>query len=138
MAKVFSLDFQVRDYELDQFGVVNNSVYQNYLEHTRHEFMQSLGIDPAQLAHRGASLALSEIHLHFRSALRSRDAFRVVLTVAEIRGARVVLRQRIVRVPDASPVLEARVVAVVLDEAGKPRRLPQDYRERFGEYLEAK
>ena len=35
----YDLDFKVRDYECDLQGIVNNAVYQNYLEHTRHEFL---------------------------------------------------------------------------------------------------
>jgi acyl-CoA thioesterase FadM len=39
----FRLDFEVRDYECDLQGIVNNAVYQNYLEHTRHEFLKQKG-----------------------------------------------------------------------------------------------
>ena len=40
---IFSMIEKVRDYECDMQGVVNNANYQHYLEHTRHEFISSLG-----------------------------------------------------------------------------------------------
>ncbi|HAD03062.1 MAG TPA: acyl-CoA thioesterase, partial [Porphyromonadaceae bacterium] len=40
---IFKLSMKVRDYECDLQGVVNNANYQHYLEHTRHEFLESLG-----------------------------------------------------------------------------------------------
>ena len=135
MASVFSVDFEVRDYELDQYGVVNNAVYLNYLEHARHQFLHGIGIDPAGVARSGRSLALAEIHLRFLSSLRSRERFRVEVSIGELRGARVVMLQRIACVPDGRPVLEARAVAVFLDEQGRPLRVSAEHRAALAPHL---
>ena len=49
----FKLNMSVRDYECDLQGIVNNAVYQNYLEHVRHAYLRSVGIDFAEYAARG-------------------------------------------------------------------------------------
>ena len=41
---IYELKMKVRDYECDLQGIVNNANYQHYLEHTRHEFLTSVGI----------------------------------------------------------------------------------------------
>ena len=48
----FTHELKVRDYECDMQGIVNNAVYQNYLEHCRHEFLLSVGIDFNRLTQR--------------------------------------------------------------------------------------
>ena len=59
---VFKLEFEVRDYECDLSGIVNNAVYQNYLEHTRHAFLKSRGIDFAGLEKQGVTLVVGRCH----------------------------------------------------------------------------
>ena len=44
---------KVRDYECDLQGIVNNANYQHYIEHTRHEFLSSLGVSFARLHEEG-------------------------------------------------------------------------------------
>ena len=135
MSQVYTQEFRVRDYELDQHGVVNNAIYLNYLEHTRHEFLNILGIDPAAVAKEGRSLALSEIQVKYKGSLRSRDHFRVELDIEAVRGARVIIRQWIVRLPKGNRILEARVVAAFLDEQGQPLRIQRSHKEAFSTYL---
>ncbi len=131
----FHLELSVRDYELDQFGVVNNAVYSNYLEHARHAFLLDAGLDAAGVAGTGRSLALSALTLRYRAPLRAHDRFVVTVAVAELRGARVVFHQRIERLPDAKLVLEAEAVAVFLNEQGRPQRIGPTERALFAPFL---
>ena len=55
----FELEMKVRDYECDLQGVVNNANYQHYMEHTRHEFLESLGENFGQLHEQGVDVFVS-------------------------------------------------------------------------------
>ena len=135
MSKNFSLDFEVRDYELDMYGVVNNAVYSKYLEHARHSLLNTVGINPARMTRDGQALTLSEISLRFRSPLRSGERFRVDVSVEKLAGARFVMTQTIVRLPGLELVLEARVTAVFIDERGRPQRIRADIHQALAPYL---
>lgn len=72
---VYELKMKVRDYECDLQGIVNNANYQHYLEHTRHEFLASLGINFAALHQKGIDPVVARLHLSFKVPLRSGDEF---------------------------------------------------------------
>ena len=113
------LEFLVRDYECDLLGIVNNAVYQNYLEHARHEFLHSVGIDFARLSEKGTGAVVTRIEMDFRLPLRSRDRFVVRSGLRREGRLRLVFDQDIYRLPEERLVLEARVVAACLRN-GKP------------------
>ena len=46
---VFETEMEVRDYECDIQGIVNNANYLHYTEHTRHLYLKSLGVSFAKL-----------------------------------------------------------------------------------------
>ncbi len=137
VGRQFILEFRVRDYELDQYGVVNNAVYQNYLEHTRHEFLLSVGVDPAGVAAAGRSLALSQLRIRYLAPLRSRDAFHVRITLSRLTGVRVEFHQIVLRMPKEETVAEAWVEALFVDERGRPMRIPKQVLDGLGKYLES-
>lgn len=72
---IYELEMKVRDYECDIQGVVNNSVYQNYLEHTRHEFLEENKLSFADLHDRGIDAMVSSIEITYKTALRPGDSF---------------------------------------------------------------
>ena len=62
---------EVRDHELDRFGVVNNAVYQNYLEHARHAFLASRGISLTHLLEEKFRPVVTRIDLKYILPLQS-------------------------------------------------------------------
>jgi len=119
------LEFQVRDYECDMQGVVNNSVYQNYLEHARHEFLKTLGIDFAEMTRRGVNLVVVRVELDYKTPLLSSDRFWVGTRVERISPARFAFFQDIYRQPDEALILQAKVIGTALNEKGRPKIPPE-------------
>jgi acyl-CoA thioester hydrolase len=114
-----TLDFEVRDYECDLQGVVNNAVYQHYLEHARHKWLESIGLDFAKLHEDGIDLMVARIEIDYKFPLRSRDNF-VVQTGIEREGRlKLIFNQGIFRKPDNRLVLLAKVIGTALRD-GRP------------------
>lgn len=116
----FRLEFQVRDYECDMQGVVNNAVYQNYLEHCRHEFIKQLGLDFAELTRRGINLVVIRAELDYKRSLRSGDRFWIGLEIERISKLRFAFRQDVYLEPANQPVLHARVIGTGVNAKGRP------------------
>ena len=114
------LDFEVRDYECDMQGVVNNGVYQNYLEHARHELLRSRGINFAELTAAGVNLVVIRAELDYKSSLVSNDHFVVRSSIRRVSRVRFEFRQDIFRLPDETLMLAAIVTGTSLNQRGRP------------------
>lgn len=145
---VFSCEMAVRDYELDQYSVVNNAIFANYLQHVRHEFLTHVGVSADAVARQGDALAISELNMRYLRPLRSGDRFRGTCRVVKATAARLVFEQQLWLQPwrrHAHPapngskeehrdeeellVLSAEAVVVSLDSSYKPKRINARLRE---------
>jgi acyl-CoA thioester hydrolase len=117
---IFTLKEKVRDYECDLQGVVNNSNYQHYMEHTRHEFLESLGENFGKMHEKGIDAFVSKVEIQFKSSLRSGDHYLSCLHVYK-KGVKLVFEQDIYRLSDNVLATRGTVESVVV-EIGKLTR----------------
>ena len=111
MKYIFELQMKVRDYECDLQGIVNNANYQHYIEHTRHEFLSSLGVSFARLHDEGIDPVVARLNMAFKTPLKSGDEFTSKLYLKK-EGIKYVFYQDIFRLPDMKPVIKATVETV--------------------------
>ena len=121
MSNCFTIDMAVRDYECDLQGVVNNAVYQNYLEHARHEYLKSIGIDFAALAAQEINLVVTRIEIDYKLSLTSGDTFTVEVRPERISPVRIGFRQEVYRQPDYTLAVKALVIGTALNSKGRPQ-----------------
>lgn len=135
MEYIFELPFKVRDYECDLQGVVNNAVYQNYLEHTRHEFLDHAGLSFSQMHQDGIDAFVVRIEIDYKYPLKSGDEFVSRLNVAREGNLKFIFLQDIYRMPDMKLIVKAKVIAATVNnKTGRPVAPPQ-LAEVFDRYI---
>ncbi|MBD5175443.1 MAG: acyl-CoA thioesterase [Bacteroidales bacterium] len=116
---IFELSIKVRDYEVDAEGIVNNANYLHYLEHTRHEFCESVGLSFRAMHAEGLDPVVSRIEVKYIRPLGLGDSMVSRLNLRR-RGPVFIFNQDIFT-PDGQPVVRA-VVEIVSFENGRISR----------------
>ncbi|MCF2862087.1 acyl-CoA thioesterase [Pseudoalteromonas sp. Cnat2-41] len=116
----FRIDMKVRDYECDIQGIVNNSVYFNYLEHARHEFLLAQGVDFAALARDKINLVVLRSELDYKASLTPGDHFYVTVEVVRESRLKFAFVQNVYRSADDKVALQAKVIGTAVNAKGRP------------------
>lgn len=124
---------EVRDYECDIEGIVNNANYLHYTEHTRHRFLHACGISFAEMHRKGVDVVVARMSLRYRMPLRCDDEFISKLAL-EKDGLRYVFYHDIFRASDNELCFKAKAELVCLID-GKLGS-SEDYDLAFKNYIE--
>lgn len=130
MCNFVSVELKVRDYECDMQGIVNNANYLHYLECARHEYMESIGLDFAELTEKGIILVVKRIEIDYIAPLKSNDVFNVTCSNTRISPLRFGFNQEIIRKSDNKKIVSALVVATAINKQGRPF-LPKEIEDAF-------
>ena len=131
---IFTLEIDVRDYELDSEGIVNNALYLHYLEHTRHAFVKQEGIPFGSLTRDGLIPVVRRLEIDYHTPLRSGDMMLSRLWI-ERKGPRFIFYQDIFRKGDEVPVVNAVVTIVCMEKDGRINR-GDDLAARISKYID--
>ncbi|MDE6811186.1 MAG: acyl-CoA thioesterase [Muribaculaceae bacterium] len=129
----FSIEMEVRDYELDTEQIVNNANYLHYMEHTRHKFCREAGIPFIELHNRGIDAVVRKIELEYISSLRSGEKFISSLRLKRV-GIRYIFDQIITKT-DGRLVAKATITIVILKDGQLSRG--EEVAELFQPWLES-
>lgn len=118
---LFTWDSEVRGYELDAQGIVNNAHYLHYFDHVRIKQLYYLGIDWDEWHNNGLDLVLVHVDMSIKHSLRPHDDFQITSSIERSGKIKILFTQRILKNPGSILVAEARnTVVCVSNKTGRP------------------
>ncbi len=112
---IFEVEMKVRDYECDIQGVVNNANYQHYLEHARHEFLESIGGSFSSMHSQGFDPMVSKVTIEYKRPLRGGEKFVVGINLVR-KGAKLIFMQDIYNLADGALSAKGEVDVICLKD----------------------
>ena len=118
---IYTWDSEVRGYELDLQGIVNNAHYLHYFDHVRIKHLYSKGIDWCVWHDDGFDLVLIHVDLAIKSSLRANDEFYITSKIERLSKLKILFDQKIYRKTDDKLIAEARnTVVCVSNKTSRP------------------
>jgi acyl-CoA thioester hydrolase len=120
--------------DTDFSGLAYHGSYVRWCERGRSDWLRLLGLQHNELfagapGGEAAAFVVRRLEIDYLKPARIDDALEVSTTCVELSTARIMLDQQVRR--GNAILARARVLVVLVSEAGRPLRLPQSLRDRF-------
>jgi len=118
-------ELNVRHYECDAYGHVNNAIYLNYLEHARSEFLKDIGFDYKGYVADGFGIYVVKITISYKNSAYPDDLLEIYTKPIKRNRASGVFYQEIKR--GETLICEAEVTWASIGTNGKMSALPDKW-----------
>ena len=102
----YIVSMQVRDYECDTQGVVNNAVYLNYLEHARNQLFWNKGSSLIDLHTAGEDPVVAYLEIQYLLPLYARENFSVETNIETKGNFKLLFHQKILKVTQEQEAMQ--------------------------------
>lgn len=121
----FSLDLRVYIEDTDAGGIVYYVNYLKFMERARTEFMRRLGFGKNYIFNRDLMFVVRDVKVQYLRPATLDDELVATAAMREVRGASMVMHQRVER--GEQVLAQGEVTIACVDRTGvKPRRMPAD------------
>jgi acyl-CoA thioester hydrolase len=132
MSEFSETTIRVRYAETDQMGVVYYANYLVYFEIGRVEYMRERGVAYKEMEIQDDSfIVVAESHCRHLRPARYDDLLRIRTRVAQVRRRTIRFAYEIVEDASGTLLATGQTMHVVCDRKGKPKALPEKYRQYF-------
>lgn len=130
------MKFRVYPGDTDTYGVVWHGAYIKWLEASRVELFEDMGILFAEMDRLGILIPVVELDIRYKHVARAFEELFVETVIEEFNKSNVVFYQEIKNLQTGQLILTARVKNVTTNSEGKLHRTVPDYlREKYNEIL---
>lgn len=127
MSHIFNLRVYYED--TDFGGLVYYANYLKFIERGRSEWVRELGVDQVAMKADGVVFAVRHVDADYLLPAKYDDELVVKTDVETLTGARLIVRQQVLR--DNATLFSALVTIVAINEAGNVTRLPAAFRQQL-------
>jgi YbgC/YbaW family acyl-CoA thioester hydrolase len=135
MKKEMRVRITVRSYEIDLLGHVNNSVYLNYLEHARVEYLRIAGVPFESFFIEGIYPLVANVNINYKKPALVNDTLEIVGRFVKVGRTSVTIEMNIYRIETDELICESTSTYVFVDgKKNKPTSIPKRFLQAFSIY----